>query len=163
MSTTQVVQSDEQLARLLQIAVVLEEVVEARAYEQYRRLPDAEREDDIQSLLESVSEESASHRERLEALIEELDAKSVAFDEIETLVGERYGKTNAEDFDGILYDQLHGVETAYKFYDDLLCAIEASEGPLSIDRRRLLDVLREIRDDEADGVERIATLMGGRS
>ncbi|AKH97271.1 rubrerythrin [Halanaeroarchaeum sulfurireducens] len=163
MSTTQVVESDEQLARLLQIAVVLEEVVEARAYEQYRRLPDAERDEDIQSLLESVSEESARHRDRIEALIADLDARSVAFDEIETLVGERYAKTSAEDFDGVLYDQLHGVETAYKFYDDLIGAIEASEGSLSIDRRRLLDVLREIRADEAEGVERIATLMGGRT
>ena len=163
MSTAPSVESDDHLARLLQIAVVLEEVVEARAYEQYRRLPEAERDADIESLLESVSTESARHRERIESLIEELDADSVAFDEIEALVGEQYAKTSAADFDGVLYDQLHGEESAYKYYDDLIDAIETSETDLSIDRDRLLSVLREIRADEASGVEEIATLMGERS
>ena len=162
-TTAPVVKSDDNLARLLQIAVVLEEVVEARAYEQYRRLPAEERDDDIEALLESVSSESANHRERLESLIDELDASSVAFDEIEALVGEQYAKTSAEDFDGVLYDQLHGEETSYKFYDDLIGAIEESETEFSIDRELLLDVLRDIKKDEASGVEQIATLMGERS
>ena len=162
MTTAPVVTSDDNLARLLQIAVVLEEVVEARAYEQYRRLPEDERDDDIETLLESVSSESAHHRERLESLIDELDASSVAFDEIEALVGEQYAKTSAEDFDGVLYDQLHGEETSYKFYDDLIGAIEESETAFSVDRDLLLDVLRDIRSDEASGVEQIATLMGER-
>ncbi|MFB6133086.1 MAG: ferritin-like domain-containing protein [Halanaeroarchaeum sp.] len=163
MSTAPAVESDDHLARLLQIAVVLEEVVEARAYEQYRRLPESERDEDIESLLESVSTESANHRDRIEALIEDLDADSVAFDEIEALVGEQYAKTSAADFDGVLYDQLHGEESAYKFYDDLIGAIEASDREFSISRERLLDVLRDIRADEANGVEEIATLMGDRS
>ncbi|UWG47422.1 Ferritin superfamily protein [Halanaeroarchaeum sp. HSR-CO] len=162
-STTPVVESDDHLARLLQIAVVLEEVVEARAYEQYRRLPEAERDAAIESLLESVSAESAQHRERIEGLIEELDASSVAFDEIEALVGEQYAKTSAADFDGVLYDQLHGEESAYKFYDDLISAIEESEKQFSIERDRLLAVLRDIRKDEAEGVAAIANLMGERT
>ncbi|MFB6133761.1 MAG: ferritin-like domain-containing protein [Halanaeroarchaeum sp.] len=153
------VESDDHLARLLQIAVVLEEVVEARAYEHYRRLPAGERDDAIESLLESMSTESANHRERLEALIGELDARSVAFDEIESLVGEQYAQTRPEDFDGVLYDQLHGEETAYKFYDDLIHAIEATDHAFGLDRERLLSMLRAIRDDEAAGVEQIANMM----
>ncbi|MFB6124510.1 MAG: ferritin-like domain-containing protein [Halanaeroarchaeum sp.] len=162
MTTAPVVESDDHLARLLQIAIVLEEVVEARAYEHYRRLPAAERDETIEALLESVSTESANHRERLEELIDELDASSVAFDEIESLVGEQYAQTRPEDFDGVLYDQLHGEETSYKFYDDLIEAIEASEGQFGVDRERLLAVLRDIREDEASGVEQIANLMTDR-
>ena len=110
MTTAPRVESADQLARLLQIAVVLEEMVEARAYEHYRSLPAAERDESIEALLESVSTQSAEHRQRLESLIEELDASSVAFEAIEELVGEQYAQTRREDFDGVLYDQLHGEE-----------------------------------------------------
>lgn len=163
MNSAPAVESDDHLARLLQIAVVLEEVVEARAYEHYRRLPAEERDDAIESLLESMSTESANHRERLEALIGELDAKSVAFDEIESLVGEQYAQTRPEDFDGVLYDQLHGEETSYKFYDDLIGAIEATDREFGVDRGRLLSTLRNIREDEASGVQQIADMMEERS
>jgi hypothetical protein len=64
-----------------------------------------------------------------------------------------------QDFDGVLYDQLCNEETAYKFYDDLIGAIEESEASFSIDRDRLLSVLREIRAEEEEGVEEVAELM----
>ncbi|MFB6266812.1 MAG: ferritin-like domain-containing protein [Halodesulfurarchaeum sp.] len=163
MTTAPRVQSDDQLARLLQIGVVLEEVVEARAYEHYRRLPDEERDETIEALLEDVSAESAAHRDRLEELIEALDASSVSFAEIEELVAERYAQTRPEDFDGVLYDQLHGEETAYKFYDDLIGAIEETDREYGLPREQLLETLREIRADEAAGVEDIANLMEERA
>jgi AcrR family transcriptional regulator len=158
------VTSDHQLARLLQIGVVLEEVVEARAYHHYQSLEDEEREldDEIEALLEHAAEESADHRERLEAIIDELDAESIPFEEIETLVEAQYGKTKPEDFDGILYDQLCNEETAYKFYDDLVEAIEASDATFSIDRTRLVEVLSEIREEEAAGVEQVTNIMERR-
>jgi rubrerythrin len=160
MSVATRVSSDRQLARLLQIGVVLEEVVEARAYHHYHSLPDAERDaltDEIESLLEHAAEESANHRERLEALVVGLDADSVPFEEIEALVEAQY--EGDSDFDGILYDQLAGEETAYKFYDDLIAAIEDSEATFGIDRERLLAELRALRDDEEEGVEEVANLM----
>ena len=163
MTTAPRVESDDQLARLLQIAVVLEEVVEARAYEHYRSLPAAERDAKIESLLESVSTQSAAHRERLESLIQDLDASSVAFGEIEDLVSDQYAKTRPEDFDGVLYDQLHGEETSYKFYDDLIEAIEETDREFGIDRDRVLDILETIREEEASGVERVANLMEERA
>jgi rubrerythrin len=157
------VDSDTQLARLLQIGVVLEEVVEVRAHRHYQSLPEADRDDDIESLLSEASEESAEHRGLLEAVIADLDADSIPFEEVEALVAESYGKTGPEDFDGVLYDQLHGEETAYKFYDDLVDAIEASDAEFGVDRDELLTTLREIRAAEAHGVEAVAKLMEDRS
>jgi rubrerythrin len=157
------VDSDAQLARLLQIGVVLEEVVEARAHRHYQSLPESERDDDIEALLSDASEESAEHRERLEAVIEDLDADSIPFEEVKALVAESYGQTGPEDFDGVLYDQLHGEETAYKFYDDLVDAIEASDAEFGVDRDAVLDTLRDIRESEAQGVEAVAKLMEDRA
>ncbi|MFB6109215.1 MAG: ferritin-like domain-containing protein [Haloplanus sp.] len=164
MSVSHRVGSDHQLARLLQIGIVLEEVVEARAHHHYQSMgaEGAELDAEIERLLAEAAEESAGHRERLEELVADLDAESVPFDEVETLVEAQYGRTKPEDFDGVLYDQLCNEETAYKFYDDLLSAIEASDAQFTVDRDRLLSVLREIREDEADGVEEVTTVMERR-
>jgi rubrerythrin len=164
-SVGQRVGSDHQLARLLQIGVVLEEVVEARAYRNYQSLSDEERrlDPDIEALLEDAAEESADHRERLENLIDELDAESIPFEQIERLVEAKYGQTKPEDFDGVLYDQLCNEETAYKFYDDLITAIEASDAEFSVDRERLIGVLEAIRAEEADGVEEVTEIMETRT
>ncbi len=53
----------------------------------------------------------------------------------------------------MLYDQLCNEETAYKFYDDLIEAIERRTRHSQSDRERLLAVLSDIREDEAEGVE----------
>jgi ferritin-like protein len=160
------VASDRQLARLLQIGIVLEEVVEARAYHHHRELSEdeqAELDEEIEELLEHAAEESADHRQRLEALIDDLEAESIAFEEIEALVDGQYGQTKPEDFDGILYDQLHSEETAYKFYDDLIGAIEGSDARFGVDRDRLLETLRAIRDEEEEGVREVTEIMETRA
>ncbi|QDX41497.1 ferritin-like domain-containing protein [Salarchaeum sp. JOR-1] len=156
------VDSDDQLARLLQIGIVLEEVVEARAYQHYQRLPADERDERIEELLADAREESHRHRERLEALVDELDADSIPFDDIQALVNAQYAQTRPDDFDGVLYDQLNGEETAYKFYDDLIDAIESSDTEFTVSRDDLLGVLRAIRQAEAEGVEEVANLMEDR-
>jgi rubrerythrin len=158
-TVSQQVDSDHQLARLLQIGVVLEEVVEARAYQHYERLPAVERDEAIEALLAEAREESASHRECLEGLIEALDADSVPFADVQSLVAQHYGRAEPEGFDDVLYDQLNGEETAYKFYDDLIEAVERSEAEFGVDREELLETLTAIREDEAAGVEEVATLM----
>jgi rubrerythrin len=156
------VDSDHQLARLLQIAIVLEEVVEARAHH-HRSLGDESALDpEVDALLSGAADESADHRDRLEALIADLDAESVPFEEVETLVEAQYAQTKPEDFDGVLYDQLCNEETAYKFYDDLVSAIEGSETRFSVDRERLLETLRSIREEEAAGVEDVTAVMETR-
>ena len=160
MSLTQPVASDHQLARLLQIGMVLEEVVEARAYKHHEALGDDELGSEIVELLEGAAEESSEHRRRLESLVDELDADPVAYEEIETLVSARYESDT--DFDGVLYDQLCNEETAYKFYDDLIAAIEGSDIEFTIERDRLLAVLREIRAEEREGVQEVTELMERR-
>ncbi|WP_293032596.1 ferritin-like domain-containing protein [Natronococcus sp.] len=164
MSLGQRVSSDHQLARLLQIGVVLEEVVESRAAHHLESLPDDEREavdDEVRALLAEAAEESAEHRERLETLVDELDAETVAYEEINALVDAQYGPP--EDTDGVLYDQLCNEETAYKFYDDLIDAIEASEATFAIDRDRLLETLYDIREEEREGVEDVTEIMEHRA
>ena len=162
MSVGRLVTSDRQLARLLQIGVVLEEVVEARSHHHYRAT-DVELDPELETLLAESAEESAEHRERLEGLIAELDAESVPFEEIETLVEAQYGSTKPEDFDGVLYDHLCNEETAYKFYDDLIGAIEGSDAEYSLDRDRLLETLQGIREEEAEGVEEVTDVMERRA
>ncbi|WP_142985082.1 ferritin-like domain-containing protein [Halorubrum cibi] len=161
MSVSQRITSDDQLARLLQIGIVLEEVVEARAHHHYESL-DAELDEEVETLLADAAEESAEHRARLEGLIEGLGVDSVPFDEIESLVDARYGRTQPDDFDGVLYDQLCNEETAYKFYDDLIEAIEGSDAEFSLDRAELLDTLESIREEEAEGVSEVTEVMERR-
>ncbi|USZ70389.1 ferritin-like domain-containing protein [Natronosalvus halobius] len=164
MSLGQRVSSDHQLTRLLQIGIVLEEVVESRAAHHLESLPEAEREaidEEVRALLAEAAEESAEHRQRLEALVDELDAETVSYEEINTLVDARYGPP--EDTDGVLYDQLCNEETAYKFYDDLIAAIEASETDFSVDRERVLDTLEAIREEETEGVEAVTEIMERRA
>jgi rubrerythrin len=155
MSVQTEVDSDHQLARLLQIGVVLEEVVEARAAKHARESEDLSQE--VRDLLAEAVTESARHRERVEGLVAELDAETVGFEQIQTLVEQQY--ESDQDFDGVLYDQLCNEETAYKFYDDLIEAIEASGVTFGVDRERLLGVLADIREEEKEGVERVTELM----
>jgi len=161
MSLGQRVTDDHQLARLLQIGVVLEEVVESRAYHHLDSFDTGDRDPAVGALLEEAAEESATHRDRLEDLVAELNAETVPYEEINALVEAKYAQTAPEDFDDLLYDQLCNEETAYKFYDDLIEAIEASDTTFSIDRERVLDVLAGIREEEAEGVEEVAELMEG--
>ena len=155
MSLQSPLSSDHQLARLLQIGVVLEEVVEARAAKHASEFDDIDSE--VRGLLEEASAESERHRERLETLVDELDAETIGFEQIQQLVEQQYEAD--EDFDGVLYDQLCNEETAYKFYDDLVAAIEGSDVTFSVDRDHLLGVLREIRAEEEAGVEEVTELM----
>lgn len=158
-SVSQPVASDHQLARLLQIGVVLEEVVEARAHQHYQSF-DANLDPVIEDLLEHAAEESAEHRDRLSALIDELDAEQIPFEQIEPLVADHYERDR--DTDGVLYDQLCNEETAYKFYDDLIGAIESSTVTFGIDRDRLIGTLSDIRAEEAEGAEDVTELMEER-
>ena len=156
MSLQRPIGSDHQLARLLQIGVVLEEVVEARAAK-HAREAGADRPEAVTELLLEAEEESADHRKRIEDLIDELEADTVPFDEIERLVEAQYEAEEA--FDGVLYDQLCNEETAYKFYDDLIAAIEKSDVSFGIEKDRLVAVLAEIREEEAEGAEEVTELM----
>jgi rubrerythrin len=157
-SVSRSVASDQQLARVLQVGVVLEELVEARAYEHYRSLAD-EVDEEIEDLLLEAREESGEHRERLEALIQDLEADSVPYGEIEALVQEKYGRSKPADVDALLRDQLTSEETAYTYYDGVIAAIQAGDAEFSIDRDRLLSTLRDIQAEEAEGAEEVSEVI----
>lgn len=164
MSVTQSIDSVHQFARLIQIGVVLEELVEARAYEHYRSLAEeaGEVDEEIEELLLEAREESGEHRERLEALIDDLEAESIPYGRIETLVREKYGKSKPEDVEAVLHDQLTSEQTAYNFYDGVVDAIESGEATFGIERDRLLSTLRDIRAEEAEGAEEVNEVLSGR-
>lgn len=154
MNRATAVTNDRQLVRILQVGVVLEELIEARVFEHYRELAakaDA-LDDNIEALLLEAYEESSVHRERLEALIDDLGARSVPYGEIERLVQKRYGGSKPATIDGVLADQLAAEESAFNYYDSVITAIEAGDAAFSIDHDRLLSTLREIRAEEAEGV-----------
>ncbi|ELY94915.1 hypothetical protein C482_17618 [Natrialba chahannaoensis JCM 10990] len=164
MSLGQRVSTDRQLTRLLQIGVVLEEVVESRAAHHLETLSPEERDavdEEVRALLVDAAEESADHRDRLEKLIADLEAETVPYEEINALVDAQYGPP--EDTDGVLYDQLANEETAYKFYDDLIGAIEASDSEFAVDRERLLETLRTLREEEREGAEEVTEIMERRA
>jgi rubrerythrin len=148
------VNSDHKLARLLQIGVVLEEVVEARAA---KHADSGDIDDDVRAFLREAAAESAAHRQRLDGLVTQLEGETIPFDEVNGLVEKQYESDG--DFDGVLYDQLCNEETAYKFYDDLINAVEGADTSFSVDRDHLLGVLREIRTEEEEGVEAVTELM----
>jgi rubrerythrin len=164
MSLGQRVADDHQLARLLQIGVVIEDLVESRAEHHLDSLspPETRTDEDVRELLDVAVDRSTEHRGRLEEIIDDLDVEPVPYEEIDGLVEATYAQTAPEDFDDLLYDQLCNEETAYKFYDDLIGAIKESDATFGIERERLLTVLEEIRADEEEGVEEVAELMEER-
>ena len=148
----QAVGTNRQLARLLQIGMVLEELVETDA----TRHRGSDVSPAVEQQLAAAATEARTHRERLAALLTELDAEP-AGEELAPLVEAQY--TPDRQSDGVLYDQLTNAETAYKFFDDLLGAIEATDATFAIDRDRLIAELERIRADEKDGVETVTQLM----
>ena len=169
MKTEDRITSETQLVRLLQIGMVLEEVFEARAEQHLEAFGDetpksngGDGSDEIRRLLEDAVDEAADHRGRLEELIEALDADTVDYDRIESLVADGYGATKPDSFDDVLFDQLHSEESAYKYYDDLIGNVEDADADFGVSRGALLATLRDIREEEATSVERITDLMGER-
>lgn len=159
MSLRRQVSSDHQLARLLQIGIVLEEVNEERAR---RHREEHAADEALQTVLATASDQSATHRDQLESLLSQLDGETVPSASVRDLVDEHYAGTRPEDFDDVLYDQLCSEESAYKFYDDLIGAIESSDVTYSIDREALLTELTAIRAEEAAGAQEIVDLLEER-
>ena len=137
---------------------MLEEVIEARGTKHLESNEDLA--EPLRELLEAAVDRAAAHRRRLETLIADLDAESVAYEDIEPLVEAQYQAD--QNFDDILYDQLCNAETAYKFFEDVRTALEASDDDFGVERDRLRTVLTDLRDAEARGVEAVTDLMEER-
>ncbi len=158
MSVGYQVSSDHQLARLLQIGIVLEEVVEARAYHHHEEL-DEELEQAVLDLLEHAETESAEHRRQLESLIDDLEADTVPFEEIEMLVEPSTKPTKTSTASCTTNSATRRRHTS---------STTTSSRPSRRRRdilyrpRAVLAVLSDIREDEADGVEDVTRPDGGQ-
>ncbi|AWB27864.1 rubrerythrin [Halococcoides cellulosivorans] len=152
MSVTQSIDSVHQFARLIQIGVVLEELVETRARAQTGAV-----EEPIRSHLEAAAATAAEHRTRLLGVLDAIDADHGPAEELQTLVQHRYEAD--QEFDHVLYEHLCNVETAYKFYEDLSEALDASTVALSVEGEAIPDRIAHLMADERRTVEATTDLL----
>lgn len=152
MSVTQSIDSVHQFARLIQIGVVLEELVETRA-----RAHASDADDPIGAHLEAAAATAAEHRTRLLGVLDAIDADPGPAEELHALVQHRYEAD--QEFDHVLYDHLCNVETAYKFYEDLSDALDASTVALPVEGEAIADRIAHLKADERRTVEATADLL----
>lgn len=152
--------SEAELVRLLQTGYVLEGIVEGRS-DYHQRLPviDSPHMGTVWDLLEEAHIESREHRNRLQDLIDSLDASCISPDVIEGLVETQYDHETVESVDDVLHDQLLGELSAYTFYDELLATIAESNTAFGVDHDVLVTVLEEIRSEEREGVDETIAVM----
>jgi hypothetical protein len=147
--------SDQQIIRLLQIGIVLEEIIEARAAERAPRAADVDEQG--RALLEESASEAARHGERIERAVERLDANRTSLDDVATLVADQYEADR--DFENPLYELLCNAETAFKHYDDLVTTIDGLHADAAGGPERLRPVLEDLRREKAQRVRQITELM----
>ncbi|MFB6162873.1 MAG: ferritin-like domain-containing protein [Halococcoides sp.] len=152
MSVARSIDSAHQFARLVQIGVVLEELVETRAQSQA-----SVADDPVRAHLERAGATAAEHRTRLLAILDAVASDPGPAEELQTLVQHQYEAD--QEFDHVLYDHLCNVETAYKFYADLLAALESSTVELPADEGAIVDRIAHLKADERRAVEATTDLL----
>lgn len=151
--------SNQQLVRLLQICLVLEEIVEARATKQAKQ--SGRLDEETRRVLEETVATSARHRQRLTVLLESVDADSVSFGEVQQLVDDRYEAE--KNFENPLYDQLCNSETLFKLYETLIETLTDRQAEPGLDSEYLRSGLKELRAEETESVQEITRLLESRA
>ncbi len=151
------VPSEDDLARLLQIGVVIEEYAEEKSA---RLLSDEVDDAEVRETLEEALDESDEHRRRLLSLVREM-GDDIDESHVEERVREAIEATVPSPVgpDDALRHQLDSERLAGEYYDSLINACRASE---SIDEETLetvVETLEEIRDDEFEDAEKIETAL----
>jgi rubrerythrin len=151
------VPSEDDLARLLQIGVVIEEYAEEKSA---RLLSDSVEDDDVRAMLGDALEESDEHRRRLLSLVREV-GEDVDEQRIERLVREAVESEvpSPQDADDALRHQLRSERLAGSYYDSLIRACRASESIEDKTIETVVGTLSEIRDDEHEDAEKIETAL----
>lgn len=154
------VPSEEDLARLLQIGVVIEEYAEEKSA---RLLTEEICDDEVRGMLDEALEESDEHRNRILELVrgvgEDVDedrVESLVRDTVEAKVG------GTEDSEEALRHQLNSERLAYSYYDSLIEACRASDSIDDVVLKDVLETLEEIREDELEDAEKIETILKER-
>ena len=147
------VPSEDDLARLLQIGVVIEEYAEEKSA---RLLSDEVRDEAVRETLDEALTESDEHRLRLLSLVREI-GEDVDEGRIERLVREAVESNvpSPEDSDEALRHQLKSERLAGSYYDSLIEACRASTRMDDETVGRVVETLEEIRDDEYGDAEKI--------
>jgi hypothetical protein len=147
------VPSEDDLARLLQIGVVIEEYAEEKSA---RLLSDEVRDEAVRETLDEALTESDEHRRRLLSLVREI-GEDVDEGRIERLVREAVESNvpSPEDSDEALRHQLKSERLAGSYYDSLIEACRASTRMDDETVGRVVETLEEIRDDEYEDAEKI--------
>lgn len=149
MSVARSIDSVTQLSRLIEIGIVLEELVETRARSQAGDAGET-----VGAHLEASAARAAEHRTRLFSILADLDVDASPAEELHTLVARQYEAD--QEFDHVLYDHLCNVETAYKFYADLVAAVEVSTVE---ECAAIADRLGHLKADERREVETTTDLL----
>lgn len=151
------VPSEKDLARLLQIGVVIEEYAEEKSA---RLLSDAVDDEGVREMLDESLEESDEHRRRILDVVRRMGA-DVDEDHVESLVRDAV-EANVEEPanpDEALRQQLGSERLAYSYYDSLIEACRASERIDDGTLTDVLDTLEDIREDELEDAEMIETVL----
>lgn len=151
------VPSEDDLARLLQIGVVIEEYAEEKSA---RLLSEAVDDEGVREMLGESLEESDEHRRRILDVVRRMGAE-VDEEHVESLVKDAVEANVDEPAnpDEALRQQLGSERLAYSYYDSLIEACRASE---SIDDgvlAEVLDTLEDICEDEREDAEKIETVL----
>jgi len=142
---------EKDLARLLQMGVVVEEYAEEKSA---RLLGESVEDDEVRAELQDPLNESGEHRDILAELVQEVGA-DIDKERVERLVREAVEAEVDEPKDGekALRQQLETERLAYSFYDNLIEACRASKW--ADEYEDILSVLSDIRRDELEDANEI--------
>jgi rubrerythrin len=147
------VPSEDDLARLLQIGVVIEEYAEEKSA---RLLSDEVEDEEVRETLDEALTESDEHRRRLLSLVREV-GEDVDEERVESLVRESVESNvpSPDDPDEALRHQLESERLAGSYYDSVIETCRASTRIDDATVGRIVETLEEIRDDEYEDAEKI--------
>ncbi|MDZ7687325.1 MAG: ferritin-like domain-containing protein [Halobacteriales archaeon] len=151
------VPSEDDLARLLQIGVVIEEYAEEKSA---RLLSDAVDDGSVREMLGESLEESDEHRRRILKVVRRMGA-DIDEEHVESLVRDAVEANidTPRNSDEALRQQLDSELLAYSYYDSLIEACLASENIDDETLAEVVETLEEIREDELEDAEKIENVL----
>lgn len=151
------VPSEDDLARLLQIGVVIEEYAEEKSA---RLLSESVDDEGVREMLGESLEESDEHRRRILDVVRRMGAE-MDEEHVENLVRDAVEANVDEPAnpDEALRQQLGSERLAYSYYDSLIEACRASDSIDDETMAEVLDTLEDIREDEREDAEKIETVL----
>lgn len=146
---------DQELHRLLQVALVFETIIETRVQHHYENYG-AKSEKQV---LKETQKECREHRERLLDLLETLGICRESHVELAETVSKRYTHCEQANVVEGLRDQLASEIAAYVFYSRVLQRLTAAEYVGDADLGEVVNVLESIKEEEKEGVMEMLAIL----